>query len=40
MLCCSDFNNLFILQIDASNQGLGVVLAQSQNGKKVAIAIA
>ena len=40
VLCFPDFNNPLILQTDASNQGLGAVIAQNQNGEEVAIAYA
>lgn len=38
ILCCPDFKHRFYLQTDASNDGLGVVLYQINNGKEVVVA--
>jgi len=40
ILRCLDFKSPFILQMDASNSGLGVVLDQEKDGKEVVIAYA
>lgn len=38
VLACPDFSVEFILQVNASNYGLGAALTQSQNGSEVVIA--
>ena len=38
ILAFPDFKQRFLLHVDASDQGLGLVLSQIQNGREVAIA--
>lgn len=40
ILACPDFNKTFSLQVDASNEGLGVALTQKEESKEVVIGYA